>query len=144
MLALTGCELTIVGRHQKKLAIVGSRCIQTRLQDEARFACADTVVECTGQPAGLDVAQRLVRPRGTVDPKSTSQSRTRAELSSIVVDEVTVEGSRCGPFPAALRPLEMDLVDVAPLVTAEYRLQDAMQAFEHAGRRDALKVLVRP
>jgi threonine dehydrogenase-like Zn-dependent dehydrogenase len=61
-----------------------------------------------------------------------------------VVDEVTVVGSRCGPFAAALRLLEKDLVDVAPLVTAEYGLGDALAAFEHAGRRDALKVLVRP
>jgi threonine dehydrogenase-like Zn-dependent dehydrogenase len=144
VLALTGCGLTVVGRHQKKLSILASRGIQTRLQDEARFACADIVVECTGQPEGFDAAQRLVRPRGTVVLKSTYHGRTQADLSSIVVDEVTVVGSRCGPFPAALRLLKMDLVDVAPLVTAEYGLQDALKAFEHAGRRDALKVLVRP
>jgi threonine dehydrogenase-like Zn-dependent dehydrogenase len=144
VLALTGCELTVVGRHQKKLAVLASRGIQTQLQDEARFACADIVVECTGQPAGFDAAQRLVRPRGTVVLKSTYHGRTQADLSSIVVDEVTVVGSRCGPFPAALRLLKMDLVDVAPLVTAEYGLGDALEALEHAGRRDALKVLVRP
>jgi threonine dehydrogenase-like Zn-dependent dehydrogenase len=144
VLVLTGCELTLVGRHQGKLAILGSRGLQTRLQDEARFACADIVVECTGQPGGFDAAQRLVRSRGTIVLKSTYHGRTQADLSSIVVDEVTVVGSRCGPFPAALRLLEMDLVDVASLVTAEYGLQDALEAFEHAGRRDALKVLVRP
>jgi threonine dehydrogenase-like Zn-dependent dehydrogenase len=144
VLALTGCRMTVVGRHQEKLAVLASIGIETRLEDEARFACADIVVECTGDPAGFDAAQRIVRPRGTVVLKSTYHGRTETDLSSVAVDELTLVGSRCGPFPAALRLLEMGLVDVEPLVSAEYGLADALEAFEHAGRRDALKVLVRP
>ena len=68
----------------------------------------------------------------------------QTDLSSLVVDEIRVVGSRCGPFPPAIRLLSQGLVDVLPLVEAEYPLAEAMAAFEHAQRRGALKVLVRP
>jgi threonine dehydrogenase-like Zn-dependent dehydrogenase len=144
VLALTGCDLTVVGKHQKKLALLSSRGIQTRLQGYGRSPRADIVVDCTGSAGGFDEAQRLVRPTGTVVLKSTYSGRTEADLSRVVVDEVTIVGSRCGPFAAALRLLQIGLVDVASLITAEYALQDALEAFEHAGSRGALKVLVRP
>ena len=76
--------------------------------------------------------------------KSTYHGLVQADLSSLVVDEISVVGSRCGPFPAALRLLSRGWVDVAPLIEAEYPLHQAVAAFEHAGRRGALKVLVRP
>ena len=75
--------------------------------------------------------------------KSTYHGLVRTDLSSMVVDEVEVMGSRCGPFPAALRLLERDLVDVGSLIEAEYGLDEALNAFEHARRRGTLKVLVR-
>jgi threonine dehydrogenase-like Zn-dependent dehydrogenase len=76
--------------------------------------------------------------------KSTYHGLVEADLSRLVVDEIQVVGSRCGPFPPAIRLLSQGLVDVLPLIEAEYSLDEAMAAFEHAQRRGALKVLVRP
>ena len=145
VLAQTGCDLTVVGRHEDKLATLRAAAggIRTRVGDEGLGRTADVVVECTGRPEGFETARRLVRPRGTLVLKSTYPSLVQTDLSRLVVDEIQVVGSRCGPFPAALRLLAQGLVDVLPLVEAEYPLDEALAAFEHAGRRGALKVLVR-
>jgi threonine dehydrogenase-like Zn-dependent dehydrogenase len=142
VLALTGCDLTVIGRHEDKLAILSARGIATRLVEEVPAGSADLVVDCTGRAEGFEAARRLVRPRGTMVLKSTYHGLVQADLSSLVVDEIRVIGSRCGPFPAALRLLSQGLVDVLPLVEAEYPLDKALAAFDHAGRRGALKVLV--
>jgi threonine dehydrogenase-like Zn-dependent dehydrogenase len=144
VLAFTGCELTVLGRHEEKLAILASRGIPILLDDEELDGDADIVVECTGQAAGFEAARRLLRPAGTLVLKSTYHGRVETELSRVVVDEVTVVGSRCGPFPAALRLLQSGLVDVQSLVAAEYPLDDALAASEHAARQGVLKVLLRP
>jgi threonine dehydrogenase-like Zn-dependent dehydrogenase len=142
VLALTGCDLTAVGHHQEKLDILARRGISTALGEEAIEGKADLVVEATGRPAGYAAARRLVRPRGTVVLKSTYHGPLDADLTMAVVDEVTLVGSRCGPFGPALRLLERGLVDVAPLIQARYPLSEALAAFEHAARPGALKVLV--
>ncbi len=141
VLALTGCDLSVVGRHAEKLAILGRRGIDTRLTDEG-LEGADLVVECTGNPAGFGSAQRLVRPRGTLALKSTYHGLANADLSHLVVDEVQVVGSRCGPFGAALRLLTHGLVDVTSLIHAEMRLDEALAAYELAAQPGVLKVLV--
>jgi alcohol dehydrogenase len=141
VLALTGCDLTVVGRHEEKLSILARRGIETRLSDEG-LEGADLVVECTGRPAGFQAAQRLVQPRGTLALKSTYHGLVEADLSRLVVDEVRVVGSRCGPFGAALRLLAHGLVDVTSLIHAEMRLDEALAAFELAVRPGVLKVLV--
>jgi threonine dehydrogenase-like Zn-dependent dehydrogenase len=143
VLALTGCALTVIGRHEEKLAILAARGIDTRVGTEGLEGRAEVVVECTGQAAGFDQARRLVRPRGTLVLKSTYHGLVETDLSSLVVDEIQVLGSRCGPFPAALRLLSQGLVDVTPLIEAQYTLDEGLAAFEHAGQRGALKVLVR-
>jgi threonine dehydrogenase-like Zn-dependent dehydrogenase len=143
-LALTGCELLVIGRHREKLSILSERGIATRLDIQGLEAEADLVVECTGQAEGFQVARQLVRPEGTLVLKSTYHGLVAADLSSVVVDEVQIVGSRCGPFPTALRLLAQGLVDVVPLIEAVYPLEEAVAALEHAGRRGALKVLVRP
>jgi threonine dehydrogenase-like Zn-dependent dehydrogenase len=144
VLALTGCALTVVGRHQEKLAVLAARGIDTQIGDADLAGDADLVVECTGRAEGFEAARRLVRPRGTLVLKSTYHGLVQVDLSSLVVDEISVVGSRCGPFPPALRLLAGKLVEVAPLIEAEYPLDGALAAFEHAGRRGALKVMVRP
>lgn len=144
VLSLTGCDLLAVGRHRAKLDILAARGIATQLGDDGLAASADLVAECTGRAEGFAAARRLVRPRGTLVLKSSFHGTVETDLSQIVVDEIQVVGSRCGPFPAALRLLERGLVDVTSLVEAEYPLADSLAAFEHAGRRGALKVLVRP
>jgi threonine dehydrogenase-like Zn-dependent dehydrogenase len=143
VLALTGCDLTVIGRHRDKLDILAERSICTRIDTEGLDATADLVVECTGRAEGFHTARRLLRPGATIVLKSTYHGQVQADLSSLVVDEIQVVGSRCGPFPAALRLLAQGLVDVEPLVEAVYPLQEARSAFEHASRRGALKILVR-
>jgi threonine dehydrogenase-like Zn-dependent dehydrogenase len=127
-LALTGCDLRVIGRNS-----------QPPPEREA-----DVVVECTGRPEGLAAARRAVRPRGTIVLKSTYASAVPLDLSEVVVDEVTLVGSRCGPFPRALELLTSGAVDVAPLVHARYPLSEAAVAFEHAARPGVLKVLLQP
>jgi threonine dehydrogenase-like Zn-dependent dehydrogenase len=143
-LALTGCRLLAIGRHASHLALLEARGIDTCLADENAAGDADVVVECTGSSGGFEVARSLVRPGGTLVLKSTYPGLAEVDLSALVVDEVRVIGSRCGPLPAALRLLARGLVDVGPMVEAVYGLDDALVAFEHASRPGVLKVLIRP
>ncbi|GAB4462118.1 MAG: alcohol dehydrogenase catalytic domain-containing protein [Anaerolineae bacterium] len=142
VLQLTGCNLLAIGRHANKLEILARRGIRTRLAHEEIKPGADVVVEVTGSPAGFALAQSLVRPRGTLVLKSTFQGDVKLDLSRLVVDEITVIGSRCGPFDAALRLLERNLIDVESLIHATYPLNDGLAAFEHAVAPGVLKVLL--
>jgi threonine dehydrogenase-like Zn-dependent dehydrogenase len=143
VLALTACDLLVLGRHEAKLAILSGHGIPTQVGDDICAASADLVVECTGRAEGFEIARRLVRPRGTLVLKSTYHDLAQTDLSRLVVDEIHLVGSRCGPFSAALRLLSQRLIDVTSLIEAEYPLGEALVALEHAGRRGALKVLVR-
>lgn len=144
ILALTGCCLTVIGRYPEKLAIPAARGISTQLGSEGLAGYADLVVECTGRAEGYQEARELVRPRGTLVLKSTHHGLVQTDLSNLAVDEIRIVGSRCGPFAPALRLLAQGLVDVRPLIDAEYPLSQALAAFEHAARPGALRVLVRP
>ncbi len=95
---------------------------------------ADVAVECTGNAEGLALAREAVRPRGTIVLKSTYRGSVTVELSPIVVDEVTLVGSRCGPFAPALELLASGRIDVEPLIQARYPLADGVAAFERAAR----------
>jgi threonine dehydrogenase-like Zn-dependent dehydrogenase len=141
-LALTGCALTVVGRHAGKLALLADRGIATALTDAIPAGQADVVVECTGNPDGFELARAAVRPRGTIVMKSTYRGRMSLDMSRIVVDEITLVGSRCGPFAPALALLAERRVDVAPLVHRRFPLEDAVTAFAEAARPGVLKVLV--
>jgi threonine dehydrogenase-like Zn-dependent dehydrogenase len=110
--------------------------------DAAEARSFDIAVECTGNPAGFAIALQSLRPRGTLVLKSTYADRLTLDASAIVVDEITVIGSRCGPFAEALKLLAEDRVNVAPLIQARYPLSDGLAAFEHAQQRGVLKVLV--
>ncbi|GAB4528491.1 MAG: alcohol dehydrogenase catalytic domain-containing protein [Anaerolineae bacterium] len=142
VLALTGCDLLSVGRHPDKLAILERRNINTRLAGEEIPPGADVVVEATGSAEGFAVARALVRPRGTLVLKSTFHGDVGLDLSMVVVDEVTIVGSRCGPFPAALRLLEGRLIDVESLIHASFPLDAGLAAFERAAAPGVLKVLL--
>jgi alcohol dehydrogenase len=145
VLALTGCDLTVVGRHPEKLDLLTRRGIATTLQDDEHLVTesgADLVIEATGSPAGYAAARQYVRPRGTIVLKSTYHGAFDADLTMAVVNEVTLVGSRCGPFAPALRLLERGLVEVTPMIQARYPLSEAVDAFEHAARPGVLKVLI--
>jgi len=143
VLALTGCDLRALGRRQRHLDILADRGVAVSLVSEVALAGdMDVVVECTGSPEGFDVARRLLRPRGTLVLKSTYHGLSRVDMSSLVVDEITLVGSRCGPFPPALRLLESGCVAVEPLIDAVYPFDDASAAFRRAAEPGMLKVLL--
>jgi len=102
------------------------------------------VVEATGSPSGLDFARSALRPRGTLVLKSTYAGETTLDLSRFVVDEITIVGSRCGPFEPALRLLERGDVDPLQLITKRYPLSEAVSAVAAAQQPDVLKVLLEP
>ena len=142
VLFLTGCSLTLLGRHPDKGQWLQERGIPftTSVTDIAKGM--DLVVEATGQPDGFALAQQLVRPRGTIALKSTYHGSLSINMSKLVVDEISIIGSRCGPFSPAIRLLETGLVQVTPLVQAQYSLNDGLQAFEHAAKKGAMKVIL--
>lgn len=142
-LALTGCDLLVIGRHRAKLDLLRARGIATGLERDLSERTADLAVDCTGNPSGFELARRAVRPRGTVILKSTYYGKATGDLSRIVVDEITVVGSRCGPFPRAIDVLGRGAIDVLPLIEATYPLSEAVLAIGHAGRRGARKILLR-
>jgi 2-desacetyl-2-hydroxyethyl bacteriochlorophyllide A dehydrogenase len=143
-LALTGCDLRVVGRNPRKVDLLQSRGIAAGPATAVPERRADVVVECTGNPEGLELARRAVRPRGTIVLKSTYHGATAIDLSAVVVDEVTLVGSRCGPFAKALDLLASGRLEVSDLVAATYPLSEAEAAFASAGRPGMLKVLIRP
>ena len=103
---------------------------------------ADFVVDATGSPTGFDLAMRTVRPRGTIFLKSTFAADAGLNLAPLVVNEVTVIGSRCGPFPPAIAAIENHTINVIPLIDEVYRLADGPAAMERAASGDVMKVLL--
>jgi threonine dehydrogenase-like Zn-dependent dehydrogenase len=144
VLALNGCDLLVVGRHQEKLRLLTERGINTTCDAPTilHSGSADIVVEATGTPAGFATAQKLVRARGKLVLKSTHHAPTSSDLSTIVVNELHIVGSRCGPFAAALRLLERGWVKVEPLIHARFALEDGVAAMERAAQRGVMKVLL--
>jgi threonine dehydrogenase-like Zn-dependent dehydrogenase len=142
VLALTGCDLTVLGHHQDKLAMLADLNIAATTDQTAVAPGVDIVIEATGNPGGYATALRLVRPRGTIVLKSTYAGNLSVDFSKLVVNEITLIGSRCGPFPPALQLLERGLIQVRPFIQARYSLHEAVQAFAHASRPGILKVLV--
>jgi threonine dehydrogenase-like Zn-dependent dehydrogenase len=143
VLATTGCAPTVIGRHPRKLAHLAARGIATQVDAPAARA-ADVVVDCTGRREGLQAALAALRPRGTLVLKSTFAGDTSLNLSAIVVDEITIVGSRCGPFAPALAALASGAVVVAPLIEARLPLADAVDAVARAGSPGTLKVILVP
>jgi threonine dehydrogenase-like Zn-dependent dehydrogenase len=143
-LALTGCDLRVVARHTHQQDLLQARRIRTITEQEIQPWRWDIVVEATGSPDGFSLARRAIRPRGTMVLKSTYKGDMSANFSSIVVDEINLIGSRCGPFEPALRLMEARQVDPTVLIAAEFKLEQVLKAFEHAAQTGVLKVLVEP
>jgi threonine dehydrogenase-like Zn-dependent dehydrogenase len=156
VVALTGCDLTVIGRHAAKLDLLAQwGCGATALDGSAEAGALaatpiDVVIEATGAPQGFAAARALVRPGGVLVLKSTfagemsPRAQMHVDLNSLVVDEVTVIGSRCGPFAPALRLLASGRVQVEPLIQARYALGDGVAAVRYAGQRGVLKVVIAP
>ena len=102
----------------------------------------DLVVEATGSSDGIAKALSLVKPRGTIILKTTTSSQSSFDLTPLVVNEVTIIGSRCGPFAEAISILSEKKVDVTPLITKRYPVENALKAFAHAAEKESLKIIL--
>ena len=139
---LTGCDLIAIGRHANKLAILQKRGIATTTDPDAIRGAFDVVVDCAGHASGFELARKLLRPRGTLVLKSTFHGAQEMPFAPIVIDEIAIVGSRCGPFEPALRLLEKKLVDVEALMDSEFPIARGVEAFERAVQPGVLKVQV--
>ncbi|HKQ09331.1 MAG TPA: alcohol dehydrogenase catalytic domain-containing protein [Blastocatellia bacterium] len=157
VLAPTGCALTVLGKHEEKLALLESldaRRLLTGGTDDPANAQGwiadwglsqsfDLVIEASGSATGLPLAIALARPRGTIVLKSTHHGPTATNLSPVVVNELRIVGSRCGRLAPALDLLAARAVNVRPLISQEFDITDGLAAFAHAGTGKAMKVLLR-
>jgi len=140
----TGADVLIVGRYRSKLELARELGLRALAEgDVSEDIKADLVVEATGRAVGFDIAQRLVRPRGTLVLKSTVAEPDRLDLSPLVINEVTVIGSRCGPFYPAIHAIESGAVQVKPLIGAVVPVADGPEGLEKALAGGVVKVLVR-
>jgi threonine dehydrogenase-like Zn-dependent dehydrogenase len=138
-----GCPVRVIGKHPEKLALCEKWSIRSRpLVDIVPRHDQDVVVDCTGSAAGLELAIQMVRPRGTVVLKSTVAAGKPMNLAGVVIDEINIIGSRCGPFREAIRALAEKRIDVASLIHRRVRLEQGVEAMELAGRPGVLKVIL--
>nr|CAX83905.1 Zinc-containing alcohol dehydrogenase superfamily protein [uncultured bacterium] len=146
VLGLTGCDVVVIGRHAKNWGVLEKRGIPALLEPDAESlsGAMDRVVECSGSPTGLRLAQRLVRPKGQIILKSTLPQALPFDFAALTVDEITLSGSRCGPFPAAIRLLSQGVIATTPLIDGVFSLDEAEAALKRAAERGVLKVLIRP
>ncbi len=149
VLSLSGNNIAMFGHNVEKLALAESRGIRTYLvHDSTNFTFEDVrpidvVIECSGSAQGFETALQFVRARGTVILKSTVAAKSTLNLAPIVINEIHVQGSRCGPFGPALHALNLHLFDIQSLISAQYTLNEGLQALEYARQKGVLKVLMR-
>ena len=137
-------NVTLVGKHQNKLDIARAQGVKTALLNDFKIEkIYDVVVEATGSVNGFETSLALTKPRGVLVLKSTVATGKELNLAPIVIDEITVLGSRCGQFPPALRLLKSGKIDLTPLISATYEIDNAIEAFEKNKEKDTLKVLLK-
>ena len=146
VIATTGAELTLIGKHASKLQLAERKDIETLLAERAsrRARAFDVVVEASGSPTGFGLALDLLRPRGVLVLKSTFHGATEMDAARIVVDEISVVGSRCGRFSPALDLLKQGKIDVENMISEEFPLAEGVRAMARAAERGVMKVLLRP
>ena len=137
-------DVTLVGKHQNKLDITKSQGIKTKLLSELEVKPEwDFVVEATGSSSGFETSMALTKPRGTLVLKSTVADSKPMNLAPIVINELRVQGSRCGRFKPALRLLASKKVDVKPIITDIFEADKALEAFEQNRAKDSVKVILK-
>lgn len=144
VLALSGARPSVFGRRHASLELAAQWGLTTGLLTEAPSDAFDLVIEATGNEDGLAESLRLVKNKGTLVLKSTFHGKAQIDLTKVVVGEVRIVGSRCGPFAPALRLIERRAVQLAPLLEGQYPLSRALEAFQHAARPGVRKILLRP
>ena len=141
-LAPTDCQLVVVARHPRQRGLLEALQIAWLDEESVAEQAFDLVIDASGSPGGFELAYRCLRPGGTIVLKSTYAERANLDLSHLVVNEVTLIGSRCGAFEPALELLGRGIADPRPLIDARYPLIEAMDAMERAARPGTLKVLL--
>ncbi|HXD29660.1 MAG TPA: alcohol dehydrogenase catalytic domain-containing protein [Pyrinomonadaceae bacterium] len=146
VLALTGAPLVLVGKHEEKLRIAERLGIETALVDEVekRGRVFDVVVEASGAAEGFALARKLLRPRGTLILKSTFHGTTEIDAAQLVVEELSIVGSRCGRFGPALDLLKKGAIELDSMISEEYPLHQGAFALQRASEKGVMKVLLRP
>ena len=146
VIALTGAAVLLIGKHSSKLRIAERRGIEIATPKLAakRKQQFDVVVEASGSASGFGLALDLLRPKGQLVLKSTFHGKTELDAARIVVDEISIVGSRCGRFSPALDLLKKAAIDVDSLISEEYPLSNGVHAMRRAGTRGVMKVLLRP
>jgi len=144
VLDAAGARVLAVGKHPEKLEILRRCGIETILSSDWTPEPTPLVIEATGSPAGFEDAVAATRPRGTLLLKTTATEQRRVDLTPLVVHEIRVIGSRCGPFPHALQALETGSIDVASLISGRVPLSRADEGLRLAAEPGALKVLIEP
>lgn len=146
VLKLAGCKrLLVIGKHREKLAVMRDMELQTIILDQVeKGKRADVIVDCTGSPTGLPLALELVKPCGKVVMKTTVAGVHTFSMAPLVIDEVTLIGSRCGPFPPAIDALVKGDIIVEPLINDRYPLSDASLAMVKAASPGVFKILLEP
>jgi threonine dehydrogenase-like Zn-dependent dehydrogenase len=137
-------QVVLFGKNANKLAMASGGSFETiNIQTASSFPTrVDVVIEASGSESGFETALQIVRPRGTIVLKSTFHGRAGWDASRVVVNEIAVVGSRCGRFGPALDLLASNQIRVDDLITDEFRLYDGVRAFERAGTKGVLKVLI--
>ncbi len=135
-------DVKVIGKHNEKLKIAGSMGIETYLLGEYEKP-VDVIVECTGSNSGLDAALSLVKPKGTIILKTTTTGKYKLDLSRIVINEIKIIGSRCGPFKPALNLIERNSFPLQDMIDSIFSIDDGIEAFRRAKESGVLKVLIK-
>jgi len=142
-LAASNCDLTVIGHYEEKLAILGKLGIKTSLSFSYEEHEFDIVVECTGSRSGIDTALNIVRPKGKIILKTTVAEKDSFNLNRIVINEISLIGSRCGPFKPAIQAIKSGAIDLLPLISKIYSLDDGLKALKYASEKGVIKVILK-
>lgn len=143
-LSAQGLDVTLIGKHQNKLDIAKNQGVKTQLLQDTKIEnIYDVVVEATGSVSGFETSLSLVKPRGVLVLKSTIATGKELNLAPIVINEITVLGSRCGQFGPALRLLKNNRIDFKPFISKIYSIDEAIKGFEANREKDSIKIILK-
>ncbi|MEK6759947.1 MAG: alcohol dehydrogenase catalytic domain-containing protein [Deltaproteobacteria bacterium] len=142
VMALSRCNLTVIGRHSEKLSTLDAMAIDTKVGYDGLGREFDVVIDAAGTNEGLASALDIVVPKGTIVLKTTVAGNRDVDLNRVVIDEVSLVGSRCGPFAPAIEALAEGKVKVGALIDSVFKLEDGVHAIERASQKGVLKVLL--
>lgn len=138
----TQAVVTVMGRHNEKLSILNKLGINTKLSSDELYESFDLVVDCTGSSAGLSAALRFTKPQGTLVIKSTIAEQRAIDFNAVVINEIQLRGSRCGPFAPAIEALQKKKIAVVPLISAIFPLDQAIRAVDATSQKQNIKILI--